>query len=228
MTANKNAIERGRPQRPTPPPAKEDSTPSPAPPAAPEMETEVRDRKIMATVDEYLNLNDTTEAFECLEELVPKAASVYTALVTSVVSKAQESKDSERALLCKLLLHLIEKGRVERDAFMAGLAPVIELLNDTAIDIPLAPSNVGEIIALGYSKDMVDLTSIFESEGVAAMYGESALKFVLQTLAAISKGYGNGLAAKAVKDLKALVEFLPEGRRKDETVAELADRYVSV
>lgn len=222
--AAKNAMSLSRPSRPTPPPAAVPEEPSA--PAAASITDDVRDRKIKGTLEEYLSLKDTNEAYECLQEIKELApATTYAAFVTKTAQMAQEANDANRAAFVKLFMHLVDKGVLTKETVTEGLQPVLDLLEDTAIDVPKAPQNLADVVAAALAKNVLDVPAVLENDAVTAMYGDSSLKFVLQVLGAAGK-HSQEAAREAAKAIRPLVEFLAEDRRKDETVADLADRYV--
>jgi len=227
--AAKNAMHLSRPQRPTPPPPAlgEESVGDGTEGAVARISDEERNRKVKRTLEEYIGLRDVNEAFECLQEIKEQApATTYVAFVSQAATLAQEQSDADRALLVKLTVHLVDKGVLTAPVVTAGLLPILDALEDITIDVPKAPQNMAEILGVCLAKGVLDAPAVLESDAVTSMYGDSALKFVLQVLGAAGK-HSVQAAMDASKAIRPLVEFLAEDRRNNETVADLAARYVS-
>lgn len=94
--------------------------------------------------EEFFSLGDCDEALLCVQDL--SSPEFHPHLVQTGVTMAWESTDRGRELLIKLLEFLWSKRVVSQGDLRVGIMMVAEQLEDLALDIPMAPKYLGDLI----------------------------------------------------------------------------------
>uniref|UniRef100_A0A7I4AT69 MI domain-containing protein n=1 Tax=Physcomitrium patens TaxID=3218 RepID=A0A7I4AT69_PHYPA len=102
-------------------------------------------KKSESLLKEYLSIVDLNEAALCVQEL--KNPGFHPELVKIAISTALDMREKECNLVLKLLLHLQSKGVISSGDLRGGVLMVMEGLEDMAMDAPLAPKQLGSMIA---------------------------------------------------------------------------------
>ncbi|KAF8178669.1 hypothetical protein K438DRAFT_1681017 [Mycena galopus ATCC 62051] len=106
---------------------------------APEMSEEDADKKIAEDSKEFFAVRNLDEA-EVYFSALP--AVHHHRLVEKLVGTAVEGKEVNAQLVAELLTRAVSKELCSVDALEEGFSPLVEILEDIAIDAPKAPTNM--------------------------------------------------------------------------------------
>ena len=106
---------------------------------------EVLEAKTRAILEEFFGLGDTGEALLCLAELYHPAT--IAAFVEHLFNCVVERSSKDRVAAGRLVSHLLEKAALPAAALASGLAAILEVAEDLAIDIPKFWPYLAEILA---------------------------------------------------------------------------------
>lgn len=107
---------------------------------------EQRSKKAKTMIKEFMSAGDVGEAMYCVEEL--GGASQYgESLAKLIVVDLVESMERDAKALSKLVAGLGSKGGLTKDQVVGAIMEQTSQLDDLAIDVPLAPKYIGELIA---------------------------------------------------------------------------------
>ena len=106
---------------------------------------EQRAKKAKTMIKEFLSAGDVGEAMYCVEEL-GGAAAYGEALAKLVVVELIESMERDAKTLNKLIAGLGAKGGLTKAQVVGAIMEQTSQLDDLAIDVPLAPKYVGDLI----------------------------------------------------------------------------------
>jgi translation initiation factor 4G len=175
-------------------------------PSTPE-ELEKRTKSLLT---EYVSSADVGEALLCVKELnsiefMPKVVEL---IISSILDNA---KPAEKDLLVNLLVSLKTRNAISESDLATGLHAHTDLLEDLAIDVPLAPQLIGEAVAacivggaatLGLMKELCE-----KMEGC-----EVTRKFVITILLKLrQKGMGlKDLLSEFAMNLEEVLKADPE------------------
>ena len=184
---------------------------------------EQREQKVKNMIAEFLSSADVNEAMYCVEEL-GGASKCGSMLTVKIVSQLVEALERDAKTLVKLVVGL-SKGSsktscLSKDDVVNAIHEQTSQLDDLAIDVPLAPKNLGELIA----GCVLDGDQLFNGEGFSFSIIESLLSPVEDAMhkrscfaflcAAITREKGEATLVKIVKesetDLPSLLEGDPE------------------
>lgn len=112
-------------------------------------------KKSDALLKEYLSVADLNEAMLCVEEL--QSQDFHPQLVQLAVSMFVESQDRDRDLIKKLLEYLWSKKVLSEKDVSTGIMLVAEQLEDLALDIPMAPKHLGDLVGNFLLSEVVNL-----------------------------------------------------------------------
>ena len=171
------------------------------------------EKRTKSLLTEYVSSADVGEALLCVKELnsVEFMPKVVELIISSLLDNA---KPAEKDLLVNLLVSLKTRNAISESDLATGLHAHTDLLEDLAIDVPLAPQLIGEAVAacivggaatLGLMKELCE-----KMEGC-----EVTRKFVIAILLKLrQKGMGlkdllNEFAMNLEEVLKADPEFDP-------------------
>lgn len=104
----------------------------------------VLQKKSESLLKEYLSVADLNEVLLCVEEL--KSPDFHPQLVQLAVSMGLQSQDRDRELIRKLLEFLCSKKVLSERDVRTGIMMVADLLEDLALDIPMAPKHIGDLV----------------------------------------------------------------------------------
>ncbi|XP_002967145.2 eukaryotic translation initiation factor [Selaginella moellendorffii] len=198
--------------KPAPAPA---PTPAPAPPviseeraATPSPSSAILNKKSESLLEEYFSIMDLTEATLCIQEM--KSPDYHPQFVQVAVTLALEKRDRERELLFKLFNHLHAQGVVTEAQLASGLMLLAEQLDETAIDSPMAPKQIGQLVAALATSRALQLKILpgilekVQDEYVRRQVLEAVLKDLK------SRDGGDKVMVSARSDLKSCVKLLNE------------------
>ena len=112
---------------------------------APDTPPELLETKTRAILEEFFGLGDMGEALLCLAELYHPAT--VAAFVEHLFNCVVERSSKDRAAAGRLVSHLLAHAALPVTALVAGLAAILEVAEDLAIDIPKFWSYLAEILA---------------------------------------------------------------------------------
>ncbi|MCO5602364.1 hypothetical protein L7F22_056495 [Adiantum nelumboides] len=104
----------------------------------------VLQKKTVSLFEEFFFVGDLDEALLCVQDL--KSPECSPQLVQIGVTMAMESTERGRELISKLLEFLCSKRVVLQSDVRAGILMVAEQLEDLALDIPMAPKYIGDLV----------------------------------------------------------------------------------
>lgn len=102
-------------------------------------------KKSESLLEEYFSIVDLNEALLCVQDL--KTPSFHAEFVRIALSTGLDMREKECMLVLKLLVHLQSKAVVSSQDLRGGVLQVAEQLEDMAMDAPMAPKQLGGMIA---------------------------------------------------------------------------------
>lgn len=116
-------------------------TPSPETPlgevATPKlMDPGLFEKKLCATLDEFMASSDEVEASDCLKELEANDDLLNT-VVSLAVLHVMEKKEADRIKTNTLLAHFSTTGVIKSEHVIAGVSSLMDQLPDLAMDVPM-------------------------------------------------------------------------------------------
>ncbi|KAG0146045.1 hypothetical protein CROQUDRAFT_133344 [Cronartium quercuum f. sp. fusiforme G11] len=122
-------------------------------PAEKDVDDETAERLVKNRVDEFFHVKSVPECLGSFEGL-PRPR--HFMLIRALVAKAMEMKSAEVSMTAEVFEKLKEGSVVSKDGFRKAFEPVIELLDDTAVDAPAAYNYCGKLLAAaGFAKEEV-------------------------------------------------------------------------
>jgi len=103
------------------------------------MSVEDADKKIGEDLKEFFAVRNLDEA-EVYFSALP--AVHHRRLVEKLVGTAVEAKEANAQLVADFFARVVSKELCSVDAFEEGFSPLVEILEDIAIDAPKAPNNM--------------------------------------------------------------------------------------
>ena len=120
-------------------------------PSSSNYSAEQADQKIASFVDEYCQVGDVSEALLCVSDVIKRTSdeeatkmNVARALVDRVVN---ESTVKTADLVAKLLAALFTDGGFDTSTLEQAIGDVVSVLDDIAIDCPMAPKLLSKVVA---------------------------------------------------------------------------------
>lgn len=101
-------------------------------------------KKTKSLLEEYFSVRDCEEAKLCVQEL--KCPDYYPEFVRQAILLAMENSERHVDLVGQLLEFLYSEKTLPDKIIEAGLMSIADEFDDTAIDIPLAPRFLGELV----------------------------------------------------------------------------------
>ncbi|KAJ8528159.1 hypothetical protein K7X08_021851 [Anisodus acutangulus] len=117
-----------------------------AAPAAARSNPEELKRKTVSLLEEYFSVRILDEALQCIEEL--KSPAFYPEVVEKAISLGLDKSPARVEPVAQLLEHLFAKKVFTATDLATGCLNFASQLDDLAMDLPKAPVNFGEIIAM--------------------------------------------------------------------------------
>lgn len=168
------------------------STPKSLVPAVKSNPDELK-RKAISLLEEYFSIRLLDEALQCVEEL--KSPAYHPEFVKEAISLALEKSPPCAEPVAKLLDYLVAKKVLNPKDVVSGCLLYAALLDDLAIDLPMAPANFGEIIGTLVLAGGMDFKAVKEILGaVGDDYYQKA------TFTAVKKVVSSGPTGKDILD----------------------------
>lgn len=160
------------------------------------------------------------ECFNDIEESDKGAAFVAEALVCGY-----EVKPDTLPKLIKLVKLFISKKTLKPEDFESGLSHQLLSLSEDSVDIPRASNVFAQFVAMGVLNGMITMKFLsLDTLGDKNLSGDQMLKLVLDVLASIKLEKPQEASSFYQQLSSPLIEYLPEKRRKQDTVDDLVDR----
>lgn len=115
----------------------------------------VLQKKSESLLREFLSVGDLNEASLCVQEL--RSPDFHPQLVQLGVNMALESTDRGRELMSKLLEFLCFRRVLSQGDIRMGIMMVAEQLEDVALDAPMAPKHIGDLVGKASLAGVADL-----------------------------------------------------------------------
>eukprot|EP00250_Pteridium_aquilinum_P011831 c20336_g1_i2 orf=506-3106(+) len=112
-------------------------------------------KKSESLLREFLSVGDLKEALLCVQEL--QSPEFYPQLVQLCVTMALDSTDRGRELISKLLEFLWFERVLSQGDVRVGIMMVAEQLEDLAIDVPMAPKHIGDLVGKASLAGVADI-----------------------------------------------------------------------
>jgi len=141
------------------------STPSPvtpAVPAKPEIDLEKIEDSVILTLDEFVEMNDTDEAIECIKEIVCPPSHLGK-LFNILVSKSLEKKEKDRSKIIELFKQIIQVKLFTDDNIKEGLKDILEMIEEIEVDLPFSSKFISHIIGICIESELLPLGYLEES-----------------------------------------------------------------
>ena len=106
--------------------------------------------KTESALNEYLQVLDLKEAVLCVKEIVAEArdAEASGAMTTAMLDRViNDSNDKTRDAVAKLLVACVKECGVDAKVVLGDLDEQVGMLEDVAIDVPMAPKLLGYVCA---------------------------------------------------------------------------------
>ncbi|XP_010545451.1 PREDICTED: eukaryotic translation initiation factor-like [Tarenaya hassleriana] len=116
----------------------------PQPTTAPKLGEEVLKRKTKSLLEEYFSVRILDEALQCVEEL--GSPWYHAEIVKEAISLGLEKSPPCVEPTAKLLEYMLSKKVVTAKDLENGCLMYGSMLDDVGIDVPMAPTNFGEIV----------------------------------------------------------------------------------
>ena len=123
------------------------------------MDPELFEKKLCATLDEFLASSDEHEASVCLKELEAKDDLLNTVVSLSVLH-VMEKKEADRVKTNTLLAHFSTTGVIKPEHAIAGVSSLMDQLPDLAMDVPMFGQYVAKTMGVLVASKAMPASSI--------------------------------------------------------------------
>jgi len=123
------------------------------------MTPDLFEKKLCATLDEFLASSDEAEASECLKELEAKDDLLNT-VVSLAVLHVMEKKEEDRVKTNTLLAHFSTTGVIKPEHAIAGVSSLMDQLPDLAMDVPMFGQYVAKTMGVLVASKALPASSI--------------------------------------------------------------------
>ncbi|XP_061151213.1 eukaryotic translation initiation factor 4 gamma 1a isoform X5 [Syngnathus typhle] len=178
-------------------PAKRESAPAPSLPK-PALTEEELEKKSTAIIEEYLNINDLTEALQCVSEL--NSSALLYVFVRQGVEATLERSSSAREHMGTLLHKLTSSGTMPVAQYFKGLLEILEIAEDMAIDIPHIWLYLAEIITPMLLEGGIPMGQLFGEIAKPLLPLGKADVLLVQILHSLCKGMTRGKVGSLWKE----------------------------
>ncbi|KAM5164385.1 eukaryotic translation initiation factor 4 gamma 1 isoform 1-T1 [Mantella aurantiaca] len=117
----------------------------PATPSNPTLSEEELERKSRSIIEEFLHINDTKEAVQCVQEL--NCSPLLFVFVRNGIESTLERSTIAREHMGQLLCTLVKADTLPREQYYKGVLEVLEVAEDMEIDIPHIWLYLAELIS---------------------------------------------------------------------------------
>ena len=196
-----------------------------------ELSYEEIESKIKGLLVEVFNTRDLDEAVLCMKELQDGKAGMAL-VVDLLVSVSLERKETVWDVVKDLLKAAKEENIIEQSEFEQGVRSLLDKLDDVTVDVPLAPSQVADVLAFLIANEAADFKVVVQhikeadadpQEGEEPMAIGSGV--ALKTLGSLLRNLKEAQNAEALaENWKAsgldFKSFMPKIDREDDGEAE--------
>lgn len=222
LMAKRNAL-RNKAESPVPA-SKEAAAPEKEAPPPCKLSAEELTNKTTGAINEYLSIKDIKEIKLSIEEWGHEDATH--AFMGKILSLGLEAKPADQNTLQGLLFNLVGKeGGIPTAMFSAAVKDTIPMIDDLRCDIPNIHKYLAGFIAAAAASDAEACKCVLalKEPEVLEMLSDLGLKITLEVFSLTKKKKQDHIALYKSLELD-LNELLPEDRRADGTLADLADR----
>lgn len=149
---------------------------------------EEMENKTKPLIDEFLHIGDFKEATQCVLEIASESSIHH--FIMAAVNQVLERSNKARNMVGQLLQDLVSKKIITIDQYIKGYMPILEMAEDSAIDIPRFWEYLGEMIAPMIQDGTVPLTFLKKIAAPCIISG-TAGKLIANILHAAAKKQGN-------------------------------------
>ncbi|XP_067141200.1 eukaryotic translation initiation factor 4 gamma 3-like isoform X2 [Centruroides vittatus] len=149
---------------------------------------EEMENKTKPLIDEFLHIGDFKEATQCVLEIASENSVHH--FIMAAVNQVLERSNQARNMVGQLLQDLVIKKIITIDHYIKGFMPILEMAEDSAIDIPRFWEYLGEMIAPMIQDGTVPLTFLKKIAAPCIVSG-TAGKLVANILQAAAKKLGS-------------------------------------
>eukprot|EP00941_MAST-03F_sp_MAST-3F-sp1_P002716 g2716.t1 len=147
-----------------------------------ELTVEEYKKKCLATLKEYVHLNDMSEAKTCMGELHFSDTSAFVNVTLDFALNSSPKENEHRIRSVELVSALTSSGYVTKEKLKEGILQVLQELDDLSIDVPKAPQYFSEFLANLITKKQVELASILNNVDPSFVEFGGAAKMLLYLL----------------------------------------------
>ncbi|XP_029473094.1 eukaryotic translation initiation factor 4 gamma 1 isoform X7 [Rhinatrema bivittatum] len=207
-------------REPTSAPAPATST-VPAPPSLTEDELE---KKAKAIIEEYLHINDTKEALQCVQEL--SSPTLLFIFVRHGIESTLERSTIAREHMGLLLYSLLKASILPKEQYYKGLHEILEIGEDMEIDIPHIWLYLAEIITPMLLEGGIPMGELFRELSKPLVSLGKASLLLLEILGLLCKGMSHKKAGSLWREAGlSWKEFLPEDQDVNKFITEMKLEY---
>uniref|UniRef100_A0AAQ4QE26 Eukaryotic translation initiation factor 4 gamma 3 n=1 Tax=Gasterosteus aculeatus aculeatus TaxID=481459 RepID=A0AAQ4QE26_GASAC len=195
-------------------------------PERPPLSVEETERKSKSIIDEFLHINDSKEAVQCVSELdLGSQLHVFVRVgVESTLERSQITRDH----MGQLLFLLVQQGILPKPQFYKGFADTLELADDMAIDIPHIWLYLAELLAPVLKEEAFSMRELFSELGKPLLPVGRAGILISEILHILCKRTSHRTVASLWRE-SALSwdDFLPEDEDVEAFISEQKLQFLS-
>uniref|UniRef100_A0A3P8V5I3 Eukaryotic translation initiation factor 4 gamma 1 n=1 Tax=Cynoglossus semilaevis TaxID=244447 RepID=A0A3P8V5I3_CYNSE len=182
--------------------------PPPQTPSKPAMTEEEVEKKTIAILEEYLHINDMSEALQCVREINSTLLFVF---VRNGVESTLERSTIAREHMGLLLHQLVKTSILPIQQYYKGLHEILEMAEDMAIDIPLIWLYLAELLTPMLHEGGIPMGELFREVSKPLVPLGKAGVLLVQILNLLCKGMSHKKAGTMWRDAGLRwSDFLPE------------------
>ncbi|KAL6112476.1 eif4g3 [Pungitius sinensis] len=178
-------------------------------PERPPLSVEETERKSKSIIDEFLHINDSKEAVQCVSELdLGSQLHVFVRVgVESTLERSQITRDH----MGQLLFLLVTQGVLPKPQFYKGFADTLELADDMAIDIPHIWLYLAELLAPVLKEEAFSMRELFSELSKPLLPVGRAGLLISEILHVLCKQTSHSTVASLWRESAlSWADFLPE------------------
>ncbi|XP_040205724.1 eukaryotic translation initiation factor 4 gamma 1 isoform X3 [Rana temporaria] len=131
----------------------------PAAPSKPALSEEELEKKSRAIIEEFLHLNDSKEAVQCVQEL--NSPTLLFIFVRNAIESTLERSTISREHMGQFMSTLVKSGTLPREQYYKGVLEVLEVGEDMEIDIPHIWLYLAELISPVLIEEAIPMGELF-------------------------------------------------------------------
>ncbi|KAG1932736.1 eukaryotic translation initiation factor 4 gamma 1 isoform X2 [Pimephales promelas] len=199
---------------------KRETVPTPPPVSSkPALTEEELEKKSTAIIEEYLHINDMTEALQCVIEL--DCASLLSVFVRTGIESTLERSALAREHLGLLFHQLVKTKTLSTQQYYKGLLEVLEVAEDMAIDIPHIWLYLAELICPILHEGGIPMGPLFREVSKPLVPLGKAGEFLVEILNLLCKGMSHKKVGAMWRDAGlSWKDLLPEDEDVNKFVTE--------